>query len=798
MMKNFRGWVLFLTLCLTWTWLPGVGWAQLTVVQGAEMNMTPYELVQNHLIGAGITISNVTYNGATTVITSNQVGTFTTEGTATTELGLDGGVLMTSGKASNAIGPNNKTNAGSNAGGPGDPDLNIISGSTTHDKAVIEFDFVPQYDTVRFRYVFGSEEFFEYCSGFNDAFGFFLSGPGISGEFSNDAVNIALMPGSSSMYVTINNICNNPMSRWDNDGGVNYQYDGLTHVFTAWHVVVPCSTYHIKLAVADASDYSYDSGVFLEENSFSSPGVVMNTTGSVPSLGSNAYEGCNDVAVNFQLEAPMNYAYTVNFLISGNAINGTDYTQIPDHVTFPAGTDSITLVIHPVLDFNPEGDESVIITVDQINCNGSINSDTIVISDYLPMTIEPNRDTIVCHGAEVEFMALAQHGIRPYHYTWSMTPANDSVVTFIPTVGTKPYHVKVNDVCNNAVYDTAMITTHPKPVAHAGENVTIPNGTSTTLQGSVDGGYGSYGYAWSSNPPGFTSDLPNPNTGNLFSSMIYHLVGIDLTSGCASDPSQMMVIVEGGPLSVNPAVQPTSVCLGSEAQLYALAGGGSGIYSYSWSSNPPGFTSTEGTPFVTPLETTTYHVTVSDGFNQVEGNTLLTVSPLPYIHLGPADSTVCVYDTVLLDAGNPGSTYRWSNGIRSRSIMIGSTGIGFETQSYQVVVTNENGCVDSANITVIFTFSACTGIEEAQDIDMALSPNPTDGAMELTLVSPGKMLNIGIFNTFGVKVMALPVVSNPGKLEHINLNISSLPSGLYLVMVQGDGLTGVRKVILRR
>lgn len=798
-MRNIRGLFYILLFQMAVLFYPSHLYAQLTVVQGSEMNMTPYELVQNHLIGAGITISNVTYNGATTLITSNQVGTFTTAGTATTELNLEAGVLMTSGKASNAIGPNNKANAGSNANGPGDPDLNIISGSTTHDKAVIEFDFIPQYDTVRFRYVFGSEEFFEYCSGFNDAFGFFLSGPGISGGFSNNSVNIALMPGSSSMYVTINNICNNPMSRWENDGGVNYQYDGLTHVFTAWHVVVPCSTYHIKLAVADASDYSYDSGVFLEENSFSSPGVAMNTTGTIPSLGSNAYEGCNDVAVNFHLEAPMNYAYTVNFIISGNAINGTDYTLIPDKVTFPAGTDSLTLIIHPILDMTPEGNESVIITVDQINCNGTVNSDTIIISDYLPMTVAPNRDTTVCHGAEVELMAVAQQGIRPYHYTWNMTPANDSVVTFIPPVGTKPYHVKVSDVCNNAVYDTAIIIVHPKPVAHAGETVTIPNGTSTTLQGSVDGGYGSYEYSWTSNPPGFTSDLPNPNTGNLFSSMIYHLVGVDITSGCASEPSQVMVIVEGGLLSANPAVQPTSVCLGSEAQLYALAGGGSGIYTYSWSSDPPGFSSTESTPFVIPLETTAYSVVVHDGFNQVEGNTTLTVNPLPYIHLGPADSIVCVYDTILLDAGNPGSTYRWSNGSKSRSIVIGGTGIGFEAQSYQVTVTNPNGCVDSANITVIFTFSACTGIQEGGNIlDFNLFPNPTTGLMSLTLISPAELFTIDIYNIYGVKVMTIPIDADTGKLEKKDLDISTLPSGLYLVIIKSDVATGLRKVLLRK
>jgi hypothetical protein len=355
--------------------------AQLTVTQGATMSMTPLQLVQNYLVGSGVTISNATFNGSSSVITSDQVGTFSTAGTATTQLGLDGGILMTSGKANIAIGPNNKPGAGASTGGPGDPDLTTISGTTTLDKAVIEFDFIPQFDTVRFRYVFGSEEFMEYCNSINDAFGFFISGPGIMGTFSNNAKNIAIMPGSANMYVTINNVCSNSMTRWDNSGGLNYQYDALTHVFTAWSIVQPCSTYHIKLAIADAVDRVFDSGVFLEENSFSSPGVSMNTTTNVPALGNRALEGCNDVAVNFHLSMLLDYAYTINYTIGGTAVNGVDYEQIPDHITFPAGVDSLAVVIHPMWDTITEGPKTVILTVNQISCDGTLKRDTVYIDD---------------------------------------------------------------------------------------------------------------------------------------------------------------------------------------------------------------------------------------------------------------------------------------------------------------------------------------------------------------------------------------------------------------------------------
>jgi hypothetical protein len=770
--------------------------AQLTVVNGSDLNLTPEQLVQNYLIGPGITISNVTYNGSSAVITSNQIGTFQTAGSATTELGLTGGILMTSGKASIAIGPNNSGSAGANTGGGGDPDLDQISGSATHDKAVIEFDFIPQYDTATFQYVFGSEEFFEYCGSYNDAFGFFLSGPGINGPFTNNAINIALMPGSTTMYVTINNICDNVFSRWNNAGGVNFQYDGLTHVFTATAVVQPCSTYHIKLAIADAVDHAYDSGVFLEENSFTSVGVNMTPSNSNPLIGNTAVEGCNDVKINFTLTSPMDYAYTVNYTIGGTAVNGVDYTTIPSSVTFPPGEDSAFITIHPLLDLVPEGPETVILTIQQISCDGSVNADTVTILDYVPMTMEHENDTTVCHGNEVTLHAIASEGLPPYTYHWNVSALTDSIIDVILPVGNNMCVARVEDLCHNNIYDTSYALVHPVPVADAGPDQTIPNGTGTTLDGTASGGYGPYAYSWTSNPPGFTSDMPNPQTGNVYNSTMYILRVTDAESLCESPPDNMLVIIEGGPLSSNPVANPDQVCLGTSTQLFALAGGGAGIYTYSWTSTPQGFTSSEANPVVTPEETTTYHLVLADGFNQVSGSVTVTVLPLPYIHLGPPDSTVCIYDTVILDAGNPGSTYEWSNGAKSRAISIGSTGIGFEAQSYTVIVTNPAGCVDSASITVLFSFSACLGVPEAQAARIRIIPNPSPGDFRFVMDPAERQVEISVFNLLGTEVFHEVAYNQGGKMDR-EYRLGYLPAGIYILHWTSGSAAGSEKLVIR-
>ena len=109
---------------------------------------------------------------------------------------------------------------------------------------------------------------------------------------------------------------------------------------------------------------------------------------------------------------------------------------------------------------------------------------------------------------------------------------------------------------------------------------------------------------------------------------------------------------------------------------------------------------------------TTYSISVNDGFNTVNGNTLVSIYPQPQIHLGPPDSTVCIYDTVTLDAGNPGAIYLWSNGATSQKIRVGSPGIGYDLQHYEVQVTNTHGCISESAINVIFSFEACVGIGE--------------------------------------------------------------------------------------
>jgi gliding motility-associated-like protein len=188
-------------------------------------------------------------------------------------VGIDSGIVLTTGRVSNIAGPNNLGSTGTNNSWPGDADLNAYPGvGTTHDACVLEFDVYSPGDSLKFDYVFGSDEYPEFVGSINDAFVFWISGPGYAVP-----TNIALIPGTA-LPVTIDNVNAGDYPEYYNangTGGVgvwaadNYyiEYDGFTTVLSAKAGVSPCSWYHLKLAIGDESDFVYDSGVFLKAKS---------------------------------------------------------------------------------------------------------------------------------------------------------------------------------------------------------------------------------------------------------------------------------------------------------------------------------------------------------------------------------------------------------------------------------------------------------------------------------------------------------------------------------------------------
>jgi len=226
--------------------------------------------IVNSFVLSGVTVSNVQYTGEI-----NTIGQFS--GGATTNLGMDNGIAMTTGSFDTTVnvpvGAPVIEFASFSNGGAGDPLLDALTGMTTYDASVLEFDLIPLGNVLEFEYVFASEEYPEFVgSSFNDIFAFFISGPDTaSGMYVSE--NIALIPGTI-LPVAINNVnaMLNDSFYVDNQtlNGQTIVFDGFTTVLIARIFVVPSATYHLKMAISDVSDGVFDSAIFLKAQSMKS------------------------------------------------------------------------------------------------------------------------------------------------------------------------------------------------------------------------------------------------------------------------------------------------------------------------------------------------------------------------------------------------------------------------------------------------------------------------------------------------------------------------------------------------
>lgn len=396
-------------------------------------NLTAAQLVAR-LIGENVIAFN-----ATLTCPSGNSGTFDV---VSSNLGLPGGVVLCTGNVqtnSSATGVNGTVSlgVGQTNSGSGDPDLTALIGNTTNDACILEFDFVPDVDTVsslRFKYVFGSEEYPGFtCSQYNDVFGFLLSGPGYT-----PPVNIALVPGTN-IPVAINSINSGTPSAGYNIGTCNSMgpgspfpayfvnnaaapnttitFDGFTTVLEAVAIVHPCDTYHMKLGIANVMDHALQSGVFLEENSFSVDSVVMRLDGIIASDSGYLVEGCTPANIVVTRDEPSPRKRKVCLSYGGTAVNGVDYPLLPDSLVIPAGGTSASLTLFPIQDgIDEPGFETIIIR--RLNCCSltPIDSVEIKIRDSLKMELL-SRDTAICESSAA--ITLHATGDPSFTYTWS-------------------------------------------------------------------------------------------------------------------------------------------------------------------------------------------------------------------------------------------------------------------------------------------------------------------------------------------------------------------------------------------
>jgi hypothetical protein len=449
-------------------------------------NVSPQNLISNTLIGGDcFSVTNITSSG-----NAQARGTFSNGGT---NIGLAEGMVLSTGRINILPGPNNAEGANGGFGNDGsDSDLSNLVDGDLLDVNRIEFDFTPTANTVQFDFVFGSEEYCEYVgTEFNDAFGFFISGPGIAG-----VQNLAVIPGSGGVPVTTNNVNHIANSVYYVNNSSNFlecdflppnhlqecQLDGFTTPLTAIATVIPCSTYHIKLVIADVTDEFWDSAVFLRANSFNAGGTAQVTPAYNTNL-SSAVEGCSQGAIRFaRSNNDMSQPVVVNFVVSpaSTATAGVDYFPLESPVIIPVGQMDIIEPVNVFTDGLLEGQENIIILVDNA-CQCQTSQVEFLINDTISFNASVRQDTVICEGFSASLSALTDIPLDDLSYQWSNGDSTQNI-TVSPLVSTI-YTVTVTNGCGGAA--TASATVEVIPIFKNSITATICSGGSYEINGVV-------------------------------------------------------------------------------------------------------------------------------------------------------------------------------------------------------------------------------------------------------------------------------------------------------------------------
>lgn len=744
-------------------------------------NTTAQQMVAT-LLGCSSVASNITMNcpgGASAKFIATN-----------TNLGIDSGIVFTSGQALNAIGPNNGCCDGTNNMQPGNANLTALCGQPTFDACILEFDVLLNTDTLRFNYVFGSDEYSEWVGTiFNDVFALWLSGPGIVGQ-----KNLAIIPGTT-YPVTISNVnctigfgayyvCNEPANFIcapsygcpTSQAATTIEYDGLTKVLEAKYPVVPGQTYHLTFAIADAGDGIYDSGVFVEADFLEQYdiSILSDTFNFINPMNGEltAVEGCKQGVFNFVLHTYHTDTLFIPIVIGGTATNGVDYLAINDTLVFLPYDSLCSVFIGAFADGLTEGTETIILyTIDP--CSGlPVDSMIMYVIDDFPF--EVTGDTTICEQGS------AQLGVTysPYYsYQWEPAQFVDCATCpdplSSPNVSTT-FTVSVS--LDNCVNQKSVTVEVDVITPDAGSDQQICWGDTTQLLAT-----GGTAYSWTP-----TSSLSDATVANPFAFPTVttdYIVTVQGTYAPCFDYDTVRIAVV--PHTVAEAGVDTAVCSGMPVQLWANGG-----VSYSWT--PTDYLDYPNTanPVATPFATTLYEVLVTNQYGcQDSVEVLVEVFPEPLITINQPYEIFAGEEAQLFAHCGVGSSYEWHPPtFLSDHRVYNPVSRPTQDVNYSVRITTADGCV----------YYGYTSVKIIHDLLImmpnAFTPN-SDGINDdfrIIYRGPFRLNQFSIFDRWG---NTLFFTANPDEGWDGTYNGKDAEIGTYVYLVDGvDGNgTAVRR-----
>lgn len=252
--------------------------------------------------------------------------------------------------------------------------------------------------------------------------------------------------------------------------------------------------------------------------------------------------------------------------------------------------------------------------------------------------------------------------------------------------------------CQEQMNPTAEVFTMETPQAMAGEDHVIGQNETAVLNGYGNGGSGEYAYFWSPASKVINPTQPSTSTVNLTNSTLFTLEVTDEATGCTSPQDSVLISVSGNSLNLSLQVSSQTICRGEAVHIFALAGGGSGEYTYNWSSDPGGVSASGYSATVYPQQPTTYTIVVNDGGNSISKSVEVEVEEIPSV-IAQDDTTVFFGEEATLSATAQGGSGEYQYHWYPEGYISGGQGPTVETvpmlqsSSFRIELTDlQSGC----------------------------------------------------------------------------------------------------------
>lgn len=688
----------------------------------------------NTVSGSGIVVSNVTINCG-----NNSYGSFSNGTNA--GLGIGTGLVLTTGVTSalNAPGTNANDDFDTDLGtSSNDPQLVSVIGNNVDifDPCIIEFDVVPQCGVISITFVFGSDEYTNWVSqGFNDGFGFFVSGPNpAGGNYTNS--NIAKLPTGTLVSIdNVNTTTNSTYFTNNNTGTFINHLDGFTKVLTPTLNVVPCQTYHFKLAIADAGDGAVDSAVLIDIIQCSNPLTL--TTNSTPDQCNNGI-GTATVSTSGG-NSPFNFDWQPT---GGNQATANN---------LQSGTYTVTVS-------------------DNLTCTQDQTATVIVGNNGIPATMNPIPNITVCNA---QIVNLTNFTSSQTSITYSWTNSNPTIglaangtgaqPTFTATnTGNTPLISTITVTPNNGsncppITQTYTITVNPTPNINPISNITVCAGEMINVP-NFTGNVNNTVFNWtnSNTSIGLTSNgtnniLPFASINNSNTQITSNLQITPTLNSCSGTP--INVILNVNPTPALTPIADVTICEGNQVP-------GSNFIS-SIPGSTINWTNSNATIGLTSNGTGNYNsfngltsngdinnstISVYPTLNNCNGTTLsytISVSPTPTMDT-PLNITNCANQLITVPnfSSNPSSQvlFTWTNDNTSSGLSANGTS---ESISFTGINTSTNSIL--SNISVTPSIGQCIGSPVSFTIEVL--PTPSMIQPNSIIVCPDEQITPDIFQS---------------------------------------------------